>query len=305
MSVIALSFATIMSVVVVPSWRAKRLPLLCQSDKCFPAAKRGCNYSHSVFGHKDGSFEGFVYLVSEYKTQPCAIKHAHQYTACAYYHQDDGQDKRRPPDSVFVETGPARVCACDEGEHCFHAHSMLEALYHPATFRTRMCTRKKCYKLICAFAHSREELERCKRHREHYYAMMESKQLARVAKSTQEFEQVVQQQQKKQEQVQAKVEEESVSIGEPTPADENASVSQQTGSAAATDVDAWTVDDVVAWLNRVHLEFLADEVKKQRVRGKLLRVIDDATLQRDFHEVSTFRRMRVLGEIEELLGMHA
>jgi hypothetical protein len=129
---------------------------------------------------------------------------------------------------------------------------------------------------------------------------MEAQHLAKVTKTTQEFEEKSSKSVVVVQKVVEESKEEAVVVVEPisTPI-------QPTAQRDSSFVDKWNVDDVVFWLNRVHLEFMIDEVKKQKVKGKMLKAIDDSTLQRDFHELSTFRRMRVLGELEELLGTHA
>jgi len=51
-----------------------------------------------------------------------------------------------------------KVEDCPAGNSCAFAHTTLEVAYHPFVYRTKFCPNASCIDVLCAFAHTKEEL---------------------------------------------------------------------------------------------------------------------------------------------------
>jgi hypothetical protein len=116
------------------------------------------------------------FFMYTYKTRPCVN------SDCPYcYHFHGPLERRRAPNmynytttpcprlyskSMFGEEKWADPARCQAGDSCQYAHTVLEVMYHPALYKTQMCSQFQedpstwlCkWKVACSFAHGRADL---------------------------------------------------------------------------------------------------------------------------------------------------
>lgn len=157
---------------------------MCKDESVCPRDKL-CAFAHSrdeleahaaVFTWKEEQNPTEDFFINRYKTLWCPLPGVHDWDACIYAHTKRdirrtpacGYSMRRCPDweqalASEPKDGPPlpyNAC-CPRGASCSMAHGVKEALYHPSSYRTRMCSgaghcrgqRRRC----CAFAHDATE----------------------------------------------------------------------------------------------------------------------------------------------------
>ena len=100
----------------------------------------------------------------KYKSSWCPDRHeSHDSKNCIYAHHM--RDFRRPPayfdyspeDCEHIQ-GNINVTMCPNGLLCNKAHTAIEKLYHPESYKRKNCEKFKCNKKeICAFNHNASE----------------------------------------------------------------------------------------------------------------------------------------------------
>eukprot|EP00746_Dinoflagellata_sp_MGD_P013800 gnl/MRDRNA2_/MRDRNA2_129961_c0_seq1.p1 gnl/MRDRNA2_/MRDRNA2_129961_c0~~gnl/MRDRNA2_/MRDRNA2_129961_c0_seq1.p1 ORF type:complete len:581 (+),score=99.09 gnl/MRDRNA2_/MRDRNA2_129961_c0_seq1:108-1850(+) len=157
---------------------------LCKDESLCPRGKL-CAFAHSrlelethttVYTRKEEQHPSKDFFINRYKTLWCPLPGVHDWDACIYAHTKRdirripacGYSTRRCPDweqalASEPKDGPPlpyNAC-CPRGARCTMAHGVKEALYHPASYRTRMCSGPgHCYgkrRRCCAFAHNATE----------------------------------------------------------------------------------------------------------------------------------------------------
>ena len=108
--------------------------------------------------------ESFTFYMFKYKSAWCPERaESHDSKNCVYAHHM--RDFRRPP-SLFEYSpddcehvqGNVNVTMCPNGLLCPRAHTAIEKLYHPDSYKRKNCEKFKCNKKeICAFNHNSSE----------------------------------------------------------------------------------------------------------------------------------------------------
>ena len=108
--------------------------------------------------------ESFTFYMFKYKSSWCPNRHeSHDSKNCIYAHHM--RDFRRPPayfdyspeDCEHIQ-GNVNVTMCPNGLLCKKAHTAIEKLYHPDSYKRKNCEKFKCNKKeICAFNHTANE----------------------------------------------------------------------------------------------------------------------------------------------------
>ena len=108
--------------------------------------------------------ESFTFYMYKYKSSWCPQRdNSHDSKNCLYAHHM--RDFRRPPgifdympDDCEHTSKNVNITHCPKGLLCNRAHTAIEKLYHPDSYKRKNCEKFKCAKKeICAFNHTAAE----------------------------------------------------------------------------------------------------------------------------------------------------
>merc|ERR1719461_157718 len=92
--------------------------------------------------------KGYDFYMYQYKTRPCTKSRCRAAVFCAGFHHQG--ERRRNPQRHKYSYEPCKyvkeghrwkdASRCPKGEACDKSHTLLEQMYHPAIYKTSLCT---------------------------------------------------------------------------------------------------------------------------------------------------------------------